>query len=132
MSLFATEFTPEDIDFAIQQMGFPATVPPVPVPNWDAVLLVTIFTFVLMLAFTVLFTICVHTFDLSGIHGLNPEKRTIARFALIYTVAYAMVMSLAIRLKRHWRRQGRTDGGRPENFLIAICAYTLTVYLAMS
>jgi hypothetical protein len=125
--LFATEFTPEDIDLAIRQLGFPVPVPPVPASNWNAVLLVTIFAFVLMLAFTGLFTICVREFGLSDIHGLNLEKRTIARFALLYTIAYATVMWLAIHLKRGWRRNGQGDGGRPENFLIAIYAYLLTV-----
>lgn len=129
LSLFATQFSPEDIDTTINEMGFTTSVDVVPLLDWDAVGLVTISTFVLMLAFNGLFTIVGY---MSGIFAtvpsLMPDRPSIIRFSLLYTIGYAIVMWLAIRLKRKWRRAGAA-GERPENLLIAIFAYIATVPL---
>ena len=129
LSLFATQFSPEDIDTAINEMGFATSVDVVPLLDWDAVGLVTISTFVLMLAFNGLFTIVGHMSGIfAAVPSLMPDRPSIIRFSLLYTIGYAIVMWLAIRLKRKWRRAGAA-GERPENLLIAIFAYIATVPL---
>jgi hypothetical protein len=129
LSLFATQFSPENIDATINEMGFTTKVDLIPLLDWDAVGLVTISTFVLMLAFNGLFALGGY---LSGIFAavpsLTPDKASIIRFSLLYTLGYAIVMWLAIRLKRKWRRAGAA-GERPEDLLIAIFAYFTTLPL---
>jgi hypothetical protein len=129
LSLFATQFSPEDIDTTINEMGFSTSVEVVPLLDWDAVGLVTISTFVLMLAFNGLFTLGGYlTGIFDAVPSLMPDKASIIRFSLLYTLGYAIVMWLAIRLKRRWRRAGAA-GERPEDLLIAIFAYFATVPL---
>jgi hypothetical protein len=129
LSLFATQFSPEDIDAAISEMGFTTKVDVIPILDWDAVGMVTISTFVLMLAFNSLFTLGGYLSGLfATVPSLMPDKASIIRFSLLYTLGYAIVMWLAIRLKRKWRRSGAA-GDRPENLLIAIFAYFATVPL---
>jgi hypothetical protein len=129
LSLFATQFCPEDIDATINEMGFTTKVDVIPILDWDAVALVTISTFVLMLAFNSLFILGGYLSGLfATVPSLMPDKASIIRFSLLYTFGYAVVMWLAIRLKRNWRRKG-TAGDRPENLLIAILTYLSTVPL---
>jgi hypothetical protein len=129
LSLFATQFSPEDIDTAINEMGFATSVDVVPLLDWDAVGLVTISTFVLLLAFNGLFTIVGYMSGIfAAVPSLMPDRPSIICFSLLYTIGYAIVMWLAIRLKRKWRRAGAA-GERPENLLIAIFAYIATVPL---
>jgi hypothetical protein len=129
LSLFATQFCPEDIDATINEMGFTTKVDVIPILDWDAVALVTISTFVLMLAFNSLFILGGYLSGLfATVPSLMPDKASIIRFSLLYTFGYAVVMWLAIRLKRNWRRKGAA-GDRPENLLIAIFTYFSTVPL---
>jgi hypothetical protein len=129
LSLFATQFSPEDIDSAIKQMGFATSVDLLPFPDWDTVGLVTAFTFVLMLAFNGLYVLFG---QLSGIFAkypeMTPDRVSIIRFAVLYTIAYAIVMWLGIHLKRKWRRSG-APGARPEDLLLAVYSYFATVPL---
>jgi len=129
LSLFATQFSPEDIDTTINEMGFTTSVDVVPLLDWDAVGLVTISTFVLLLAFNGLFALGGYLTGLFiALPSMMPDKASIIRFSLLYTIGYAIVMWLAIRLKRKWRREGAA-GERPEELLIAIFAYFATVPL---
>jgi hypothetical protein len=125
LSLFAGESVPEDIDQAIFEMGFMTKVEVVPILDWDAVGRVTVSTFVMMLAFNGLYVALVNLLRITDIPFV-PDRSIVTRFAIIYTLVYAIVMWLAIRLKRRWRRKGLVAGARPENFLIAIYAYVLT------
>jgi hypothetical protein len=129
LSLFATQSCPEDIDATINEMGFTTKVDVIPILDWDAVALVTISTFVLMLAFNSLFILGGYLSGLfATVPSLMPDKASIIRLSLLYTFGYAVVMWLAIRLKRNWRRKGAA-GDRPENLLIAILTYFSTVPL---
>ena len=129
LSLFATQFSPEDIDSAIKQMGFTTNVDQLPSPDWETVGLVTVFTFVSMLAFNAVYAVFG---ELTGMFAkyptMAPDKGVIIRFAVLYTAAYAIVMGLAIYLKRRWRRPGDRRE-RPEELLVAIYAYFATVPL---
>jgi hypothetical protein len=127
LSLLATEVTPEDIDAAILEMGFQTKIEPVPILDWDAIGLVTLSSFVLMLAFNALYVLFLSISGLSMMPTFVPTRATIIRFAVIYTIVYAIVMWLAMRLKRRWRRRGPITRQRPENLLIAISSYALTL-----
>jgi hypothetical protein len=129
LSLFATQSSPEDIDTAIGEMGFATTVDQLPFPDWNTVGLVSASTFVLMLLFNGLFVLAGYGMGLFKAYpNLVPDKLVIIRFAVLYTVAYAIVMWLCIHLKRKWRRSGYRDA-RPENLLLAIFSYLSTVWL---
>jgi hypothetical protein len=122
LSLFATQFCPEDIDATINEMGFTTKVDVIPILDCDDVAL-------LMLAFNSLFILGGYFSGLfATVPSLMPDKASIIRFSLLYTFGYAVVMWLAIRLKRNWRRKGAA-GDRPENLLIAILTYFSTVPL---
>jgi hypothetical protein len=127
LSLFATQFSPEDINSEIKEMGFSAEVDRLPFADWNAVGLVSASAFVLTLAFNGLYTVVGY---LSGVFEkyppLVPDKASIIRFAVLYTVAYAIVMWLCIQLKRKWHRDSES---RPEELLLAIFSYLSTVWL---
>lgn len=129
LSVFATQFDPEDIDSAIGEMGFSTTVDRLPPSDWNTIGLVSASTFVLMLAFNGLYVLIGY---LSGLFDkypvMMPSKVDIIRYAVIYTFAYAIVIWLSIYCKRKWRR---TDDGefRPEDLLLAVFAYFATVWL---
>ena len=59
---------------------------------------------------------------------MMPDRLSIIIVAVLYTIAYAIVMWLAIHLKRKWRRSG-VPGARPEDLLLAIYSYFATVPL---
>ncbi|MEA2838974.1 MAG: hypothetical protein QOF41_304 [Methylobacteriaceae bacterium] len=125
LSLFATEYTAEKIDAAIEAMGFRTETAVLPPLDWDAIGFVTISTFVLMLIFNGLFIL------VSNSLGLNQAAFTrtlILRFALVYTLGYAVVMWIAINLKRRWAHNDMlAHSGHPQNFILAICCYVCTL-----
>jgi hypothetical protein len=129
LSVFATEFDPEDIDSAIGEMGFSTTVDRLPPSDWNTIGLIGASTFVLMLAFNGLYVLFGH---LSGLFDkypiMMPSRVDIIRYAVIYTFAYAIVIWLSIAFKRRWRR---IDDGelRPEDLLLAVFGYFATVWL---
>jgi hypothetical protein len=129
LSLFASQSSPEDINTAIGEMGFATTVDQLPFPDWNTVGLVSASTFVLMLTFNGLYVLAGYGMRLFETYpNLAPDKVSIIRFSVLYTVAYAIVMWLCIQLKRKWRRSGYRDA-RPENLLLAIYSYASTVWL---
>ncbi|MBW0004130.1 MAG: hypothetical protein JO216_11640 [Hyphomicrobiales bacterium] len=127
VSLFATEFTRDRINAAIREMGFETGVRRLPPLDWDAVALVTISTFVLTLAFNVIYGVLAYLLGNANVPEFMLNKQSILRFALLYTVGYAVVLWVAIHFKRKWSGQGRRDQHRPENLLIALYAYLWTV-----
>ncbi len=48
-------------------------------------------------------------------------------YSLTFTLNYSIVMILAIKLKRKWRREGAPSFDRPENLLIALAAYAVSL-----
>jgi hypothetical protein len=123
LALFATASTAEEIDTAVNKMGFEARVDRLPVVDWDAVMKVTISAVLVLLIFNGIYTIIWNGFDLASlIPSAQPTKASIIRLAILFTIAYTIIMFLAIQLKRQWRRVGPT-AQRPENLLIACASY---------
>lgn len=129
LSLFATEALPDDIDAALGEMGFETTVPKLPILDWDAVALIVSASSVLLLAFNMLFTSFTFIFKPQQDTGILPvfDKPMILRFVVLFTLIYGIIMLLSIKLKRRWRRSARRGAPRPENLLIALYSYILTV-----
>jgi hypothetical protein len=68
----------------------------------------------------------------AAINLVLPDKASILRFAVLYTIGYAIVIALSMKLKDKWRRNPAS--GRPENLLVAGYSYlvTLPINIAIS
>ena len=89
--------------------------------------MVTVLSFVILLAFNATYVLLLYMLHYESVPGLMPNKASIIRFSVLYTAAYGLIMLLAIRLKRDWRRNSEVNQARPENLLIAIYSYVFTV-----
>jgi MFS family permease len=129
LALFATTSAAEEIDTAVKKMGFEARVDRVPALDWDAVVKVTVSAILVLLIFNGLYAVIWNDLNLiSVIPSAEPTKTNIIRFAILFTIAYTIIMWLAIQLKRRWRRVSQLEK-RPENLLIACVSYISTVWI---
>jgi len=129
LSVFGTNRSHEDIDKAVAKIGFATRVDAIPILDWDAVGVVTLSTFILLLFFNGIYSIVGYVFSLFVIYPeIAPDRVSIIRFSVLFTLGYAIVIWLAVRLKRSWRLKGITDN-RPENLLIGIFCYLTTVWI---
>jgi len=129
VTLFAANFALEDINKAIHGMGFEATIPRIPSLDWDAVMKVTGSAVLLILLFNGLYAFVFTHFGLfSNAATFVPTKDVVFRFAILFSIAYTIVMYLAIQMKRRWRRLEQASN-RHENLVIAVAAYFCTVWV---
>lgn len=129
LALFATTSAAEEIDTAVKRMGFEAKVDRVPALDWDAVMKVTVCAILILLIFNGAYAVIWSELNLiSFIPSAEPTKTSIIRFAILFTIAYTIIMWLAIQLKRRWRRISPLEK-HPENLSIACISYISTVWI---
>jgi uncharacterized membrane protein YidH (DUF202 family) len=131
MSLLAysTESTAEEIDGFLKKLGFDIDVQDTPIMDWDAVFRVVISVFVLMLAVNATFMGIY--FMVGGPSNFAPDRTRLLIFALSTTLQYFIVVYAALKIKRHWRQIDRRQT-RPENAMVAIFCYVLTLPVAIA
>ena len=128
--VYSTEDTADDIGEFLFNLGFGVKVQANPIMDWDAVFRVVGSVFVLMLAINALF---MGIFILvGGPSSFAPERSRLLIFALSTTLLYFVVIYAALKIKRHWRRLGAPPNGRPENPLIGILCYLLTLPISVT
>jgi len=127
LSIYATHFTPESVNDGLKSLGFKVDVEPTPVWDWDSVIKVVSAVFVIWIGFSLLFQGLVYLQ-----HWQNPflalPRTQIVLYTILGTLAYAIVVLIAIRFKRHWARQviEGTRERQPGNPLIGFYAYLVT------
>ena len=55
------------------------------------------------------------------------DRAHIIKYTIVFTVNYAAILILAIKRKRQWRADGSFDGQRPENLILALIAYVVSL-----
>jgi hypothetical protein len=129
LSVFGTSRSHEDIDKAVYKVGFSTNVDELPIFDWDTVSVVTLSTFILLLIFNGIYSIIGVVFGLFvAFPEIAPDRPSIIRFSLLFTLGYTIVIWLSVRLKRSWRLKDTVDN-RPENLLIGIFCYLATVWI---
>jgi hypothetical protein len=127
LSAFATELTPEDMSEMLHELGFTISVPPIPLFDWDAVARVIGSMFLILLIANAAYVALAYLRG-TGTEGvLIPNRARVIGYSLTFTLNYSIVMILAIKLKRKWRREGAPNFDRPENLLIALAAYAVSL-----
>lgn len=58
---------------------------------------------------------------------LMPDRTSVVRFALLFTVVYSAIIIIAIKLKRKWHRADEPDPDRPENLIIGLISYAASL-----
>jgi hypothetical protein len=129
LSVFATESAPEDIDQTLTEMGFTVNVERVPLLDWDAVARVVGSMFILMVIVNATYAFFSYALGLDSVNNLVLDRVSVVRFALLFTVVYAGIMLIAMKLKRKWRREDDPDHNRPENLIIALVSYAASLLL---
>src|SRR5271156_3481849 len=121
MSLYATTFTPEAINKRIKEMGFDIVVPVIPIVDWDVILKVTLSAFILLLLFSGLYILVANITDIHTVlPNFVPTQGVIIRNSTLLAVGYPIIMWIAIRQKRKWRRVQEAQYRSPENLKIAM------------
>jgi hypothetical protein len=131
LSVLATELTPEDISETLNELGFTISVPPIPLFDWDAVARVIGSMFLILLVVNVAYWAFVYLRGMATEETLMPIRDRVIGYSLTFTLNYSIVMILAIKLKRKWRREGAPNFDRPENLLIALAAYTASLFFTV-
>jgi hypothetical protein len=124
LSVFATESTPEDIDNTLTEMGFTVYVERVPILDWDAVARIVGSMFFLLVLVNAAYFLFSYSFSMNT---LMPNRPSVVRFALLFTVVYSAIIIIAIKLKRKWHRADDPDPDRPENLIIGLISYAASV-----
>jgi hypothetical protein len=128
--VLATESTSEDVGRVLNSMGFSVTPPPMPVLDWDAVAKVVASMFGLMLLVNAAYALFNWLIGFGpwilpgGSEAIRPQ---VIRYALLFTIAYAAVMIVAIKLKRKWHQDEEFDSRRPENLMVALIVYAVSL-----
>jgi hypothetical protein len=131
LSVFATQPTPEDMSKTLNELGFTICVPPIPLLDWDAVARVICSMFLILLVVNVAYWALVYLFGMAPGDAMTPNRARVMGYSLTFTTNYSLIMILAIKLKRKWRREGATNFDRPENLLIALTAYVLSLFFTI-
>jgi hypothetical protein len=127
LSVFATEVTPEDMSETLTELGFTISIKPIPLFDWDAVARVVGSMFLILLAVNVAYMGLVYLRGMAEVEALMPSRARVIGYSLIFTLNYSIVMILAIKLKRKWQHEGAPNYQRPENLLIALVAYIVSL-----
>jgi hypothetical protein len=131
LSVFATELTPEDMSETLNELGFTISVPPIPLFDWDAVARVIGSMFLILLVVNVAYAALAHLRGMATEEVLMPDRARVIGYSLTFTLNYSIVMILAIKLKRKWRSEGAPNFDHPENLLIALAAYTVSLFFTI-
>jgi hypothetical protein len=129
LSVFATETEPEDIDQTLTEMGFTVNVERVPLLDWDAVARVIGSMFILMVIVNAAYAFFSYALGLDSANNLVLDRVNVVKFALLFTIVYAGIMLIAIKLKRKWRREADPGRNRPENLIVALISYAASLVL---
>ena len=127
LSVFATDLTPENMSETLNELGFTISVPSIPLFDWDAVARVIGSMFLLLLVVNVAYWAFMYLRGMATEEMLTLIRARVIGYSLTFTLNYSIVMILAIKLKRKWRREGAPNFDRPENLLIALAAYTVSL-----
>jgi hypothetical protein len=131
LSVFATELRPEDMSETLNELGFTIRVPPIPLLDWDAVARVIGAMFLILLVANVAFAAFAYLRGIATEEVLTPNRARVIGYSLTFTLSYSIVMILAIKMKRRWRREGDPNFDRPENLLIALAAYIVSLFFTI-
>lgn len=131
LTICATNVKQDDVDEAVNKLGFRTHIPPLPTFDLETVVSVTGLSFILWILFSGLYNLVGRV---TGISTLTPElfptRTQVLRFSILLTIAFAIIMVLAIKMKRYWRAN-RERIRRSEGIVIAISSYVITVPLNM-
>jgi hypothetical protein len=129
LAVCATNVKQSDAEDAIKELGFTTQIGPLPIFDLDTVVIVTGSSFLIWVIFATLYSGLGNILGISSQHPeLFPARAQVLKFSILLTVAFAIVMSLAIKLKRHWRAR-RKNVKRNEAVRVAIASYFATVWL---
>ncbi|MCA1458396.1 hypothetical protein I6F35_35340 [Bradyrhizobium sp. BRP22] len=128
LSAFAIELTPEDMSETLNELGFTISIPPIPLFDWDAVVRVIGSMFLILLVANVAYAGLAY---LRGEEALIPDRAGVIGYSLTFTLNYSIVMILAIKLKRKWRSEDASNFDRPENLIIALAAYSASLFFTI-
>jgi hypothetical protein len=131
LSVFATKLTQEDTSKTLNELGFTISVPPIPLLDWDVLARVIGSMFLLLLVLNVAYAAFAYMRGMPTEGALSPDRERTIWYSLTFTLNYSIVMIVAIKLKRKWRRQGAPNFDRPENLLIALAAYTVSLFFTI-
>jgi hypothetical protein len=124
LAAFATETDSEDMSEALAKLGFTVTCKRLPLMDWDAVARVVLSMFMILLAANACYALVGYV---RGIPAVALDRAHIIKYAIVFTVNYATILILAIKRKRKWRAEGSSDGQRPENLILALIAYAVSL-----
>jgi hypothetical protein len=132
LSVYATEFSPEDVGKNIRALGFQVNVGATPTWDWDAVFKSLGGVFGVLLALNLAFLGLIWWLGIDKNAVLMSSRERAVSLTVFGTVVYAAVLLIAIKLKRLWRRQ-EEHRPRPENLIVAAVGYfgTIAIFLVM-
>jgi hypothetical protein len=124
LAAFATETDPEDMSESLAKLGFTIKCKTLPLMDWDAVARVVLSMFMILLAANACYALLGYV---RGIPAMALDRAHIIKYTTVFTVNYAAILILAIKRKRKWRAEGSFDGQRPENLILALMAYAVSL-----
>ena len=124
LAAFATESDPEEMSEALAKLGFTIKCKTLPLMDWDAVARVVTSMFMILLAANACYALVGY---LRGIPSMALDRAHIIKYTIVFTVNYGTILILAIKRKRAWRAEGAFDGQRPENLILALIAYAVSL-----
>lgn len=131
LTICATNVKQDDVDDAVKSLGFRTHIEPLPTFDLDTVASVTGLSFILWILFSGAYNLFGR---MTGAYSMAPElfptRTQVLRFSFLLTIAFAIIMTLAIKLKRHWRAN-RQRIRRSEDVIVGIVSYFATVPLNM-
>ena len=131
ITICATNVKQDDVDEAVNKLGFRTRIPPLPTFDLDTVFSVTGLSSILWILFSGIYNFLGRITGISALTpALFPTRTQVLRFSLLLAIAFTIVMTLAIKLKRYWRAN-RDRVRRSEAIIIGISAYVTTVPLNM-
>ena len=132
LAVCATNVKHSDAEEAIGELGFSTSIGPLPIFDAETISAVTGVSFVLWLVCASLYT---YVGTITGMWSQHPQffpdKIQILRFSILLTFAFAIVMSVAIKMKRRWRKR-RKSVRRSEAIRVAFVSYFSTVWINMT
>jgi hypothetical protein len=124
LAVFATETDPEEMNEALAKLGFSIKCKSLPLMDWDAVARMVSSMFMMLLAANACYALLGYVL---GIPAAALDRAHIIKYTVVFTVNYGTILILAIKRKRKWRAEGSSDGQRPENLILALIAYVVSL-----
>lgn len=124
--VYATQFTPSQVEETLkEEIGFQIEVTATPAWDWDTIVRVVGSTFVAALVLAAGFAGYIDWFGLPWPRAIT--RAEVVAAAITETLAYVFILLIAIRLKRYWHFNDRKRPRLPENLLIAIAGFSVTI-----